>query len=74
MILLFEPRVGPIDRIHVDFGESWMLAGSLEKGITARCDPATGKIDHDLIFSTDDNTNFEISAMKLDSHRIFMGL
>lgn len=32
MILLFEPRVGPIDKVHVDFKESWMLAGSLERG------------------------------------------
>ncbi|RUS22682.1 quinon protein alcohol dehydrogenase-like superfamily [Endogone sp. FLAS-F59071] len=69
----FEPRVGPIDKVHVDFKESWMLAGSLERGLTARCDPATGKIDRDLIFSTEDNTGLEISAMKIDSHRILWG-
>ncbi|RUP48184.1 hypothetical protein BC936DRAFT_144860 [Jimgerdemannia flammicorona] len=73
MILLFEPRVGPIDRVHVNFEDSWMLVGSLDRGMVARCDPVTGKIDRDLIFSTEDNTNLEISAMKIDDHRIFWG-
>ncbi|GBB95240.1 hypothetical protein RclHR1_00250038 [Rhizophagus clarus] len=73
LTLAFDPRVGIIHNLYVDFVNSWMLAGSLDKGMVSRCDPSTGRISKDFIFSTRENVSHSISAMLVDRHRILWG-
>ena len=49
LALSFDPRVGIIHNLYVDFANSWMLAGSLDKGMVSRYDLSTGKISNDII-------------------------
>ncbi|CAI2171106.1 8421_t:CDS:10 [Funneliformis geosporum] len=71
--LSFDPRVGVIHNLYVESVNSWMLAGSLEKGMVSRSDPNTGKISKDIIFSTQEHVSHSISAMLIDRYRILWG-
>ncbi|CAG8573692.1 10788_t:CDS:10 [Funneliformis caledonium] len=73
LALSFDPRVGVIHNLYVESVNSWMLAGSLEKGMVSRSDPKTGKISKDIIFSTQERVSHSISAMLIDRHRILWG-
>ncbi|OZJ03953.1 hypothetical protein BZG36_02944 [Bifiguratus adelaidae] len=73
MTMLFDPRIGPIHEVYTDLEHSWMLVGSLNKGIAVRCDPSNGKVDRDIIYASDENASLEIAKMKIDSHRILWG-
>nr|CAG8436574.1 885_t:CDS:10 [Entrophospora candida] len=64
-LISFETKVGKIDDLYVDFDNSWMLAGSSDRGIVARCNPKTGKVNKDLI-STSGNIVRPISALLVD--------
>ncbi|CAJ0749431.1 16200_t:CDS:10 [Entrophospora sp. SA101] len=64
--------VGKIDDLYVDFDNSWMLTGSSDRGIVARCNPKTGKVNKDLI-STSGNIVRPISALLVDRNQILWG-
>ncbi|CAJ0835729.1 4251_t:CDS:10 [Entrophospora sp. SA101] len=64
-LISFDTKVGKIDDLYVDFDNSWMLTGSSDRGIVARCNPKTGKVNKDLI-STSGNIVRPISALLVD--------
>ncbi|KAG0170173.1 hypothetical protein DFQ30_002806 [Apophysomyces sp. BC1015] len=70
-IMSFNPKVGPIDDIFVDFESSLMVAASTEQGVAVKCNPATGKLDRHLLFSTDEGVPLQLTAIKMD--RILWG-
>ncbi|TPX37618.1 hypothetical protein SmJEL517_g00754 [Synchytrium microbalum] len=72
-VVQFEPRVGVIDAIHVDFEEGRMLAASLDKGMISSCNPSTGKVERSITCSGDPLTPVPVSCIKLDKFRIAVG-
>lgn len=32
-VLVFDPKIGPLDSIYVNFQNSWMLSGTLDRGM-----------------------------------------
>ncbi|CAJ0823910.1 16506_t:CDS:10 [Entrophospora sp. SA101] len=71
-LISFDTKVGKIDDLYVDFDNSWMLTGSSDRGIVARCNPKTGKVNKDLI-STSGNIVRPISALLVDRNQILWG-
>ncbi|KAI8381511.1 WD40-repeat-containing domain protein [Radiomyces spectabilis] len=72
-ILRFSPKIGSLDTMFVDFDHASMVAASAEQGLAVRCNPTTGKLDKQLLFSTDDNVPLGVNALKMNSHRILWG-
>ena len=65
--VLFEPKIGRIDELEVSFEHQRLLAGSLEHGMVAICDPVTGKVNRDYIYATEDQQELQISSVKITS-------
>lgn len=39
-VLVFDPKIGPLDNIYVNFQNSWMLSGTLDRGMHSRSQPS----------------------------------
>ncbi|KAI8098608.1 WD40-repeat-containing domain protein [Halteromyces radiatus] len=72
-LMTFNPKIGSIDRIFVDFENSFMMAASKEQGVAVKCNPSTGKLDRHLLYSTDEGMPTQVSAIKMDSNRVLWG-
>ncbi|KAI8340574.1 WD40-repeat-containing domain protein [Chlamydoabsidia padenii] len=72
-LLTFNPKIGSIDDIQVDFEEDLMMAASKEQGIAVQCHPSTGKLNRDLIYSTDEGMPIQVGAFTMDNNRILWG-
>ncbi|KAF7729024.1 hypothetical protein EC973_005055 [Apophysomyces ossiformis] len=67
-VLSFNPKLGSIDDVFVDFENSWMMVSSTDQGVAVRCNPATGKVDRHLLFSTDEGIPLHLTAVKMDRY------
>ncbi|SAL95327.1 hypothetical protein [Absidia glauca] len=72
-LLTFNPKIGSIDGLLVDYDNSFMMVASEEQGVAVKCNPATGKIDRHLLYSTDEGMPTQVSAVKMDSNRVLWG-
>ncbi|KAI9342344.1 hypothetical protein BDR26DRAFT_859638 [Obelidium mucronatum] len=72
-VIQFDPRIGRIENIMVDYEEDRMYAGSLEKGIVISCNPGTGKVERDAVYFNSDLETREISALLMEKTRIIAG-
>jgi len=69
----FTPHIGRIDRVFLDFGSNLLYAASLTTGTIAKCNPSTGKVDKDLIYTTMDQEAALLSAIHIERNRIVAG-
>ncbi|KAJ3082248.1 hypothetical protein HK100_009716, partial [Physocladia obscura] len=72
-VVQFDPRLGSISNMLVDFENDRMYAGSLEKGIVAICRPSTGKIERESIYFNTDLEARQISALLIERSRVIAG-
>ncbi|KAG2173175.1 hypothetical protein INT43_004549, partial [Umbelopsis isabellina] len=72
-VLVFDPKIGALDNIYVNFQNSWMLSGTLNRAMATKSDPATGKTERGFMFGHEDALPMAVSAMKMDSHQIVWG-
>ncbi|KAI8333063.1 WD40-repeat-containing domain protein [Chlamydoabsidia padenii] len=72
-LLTFNPKIGSIDNLFVDFDNSFMMAASKEQGVAVKCNPITGKTERHLLYSTDEGMPTQVSALKMDSNRVLWG-
>jgi WD40 repeat protein len=72
-VVSFNPKVGSIDGMHVDFEEYMMIAASKQDGIAAKCNPTTGKIDRHYLYCTNESIRTMVTAVKVDKNRILWG-
>ncbi|CAO3577746.1 unnamed protein product [Absidia cylindrospora] len=72
-LMTFNPKIGSVDTIFVDFENNFMMAASKEQGVAVKCNPATGKLERHLLYSTDEGMPTQVSALKMDSNRVLWG-
>ncbi|KND01657.1 uncharacterized protein SPPG_03455 [Spizellomyces punctatus DAOM BR117] len=72
-VVQFDPRIGKIDQVFLDFEEGRMACGSLEKGMVAFCHPSTGRVEKGTVYFNDNRVPTQIAALQLDRHRIAVG-
>ncbi|ORZ25409.1 quinon protein alcohol dehydrogenase-like superfamily [Absidia repens] len=72
-LMTFNPKIGSVDTIFVDFENHFMMAASKEQGVAVKCNPATGKLERHLLYSTDEGMPTQVSALKMDSNRVLWG-
>ncbi|ORY45465.1 WD40 repeat-like protein [Rhizoclosmatium globosum] len=72
-VVQFDPRIGRIEQILVDFDEDRLYAGSLEKGMVIICNPTTGKVERDAVYFNTDLETREISTLLIEKSRIIAG-
>ncbi|TPX37260.1 hypothetical protein SeLEV6574_g07950 [Synchytrium endobioticum] len=72
-VLQFDPRIGTVDHIHVDFEEGRMLAASLDQGLISACNPSTGKVERSISCTGDLLAPVPVSCIKLEKFRIAVG-
>ncbi|KAJ3299766.1 hypothetical protein HK104_007220, partial [Borealophlyctis nickersoniae] len=65
-VVQFNPRIGSVDALCVDFDEGRLYAGSLARGVIAICNPSTGKVEKNSIYCTEDLAPIEIGAILMD--------
>ncbi|KAI8983927.1 quinon protein alcohol dehydrogenase-like superfamily [Mycotypha africana] len=74
MIMSFDPKIGSLEKMQVDFEASSMIVASTEHGVAARCNPMTGKVaQRHLYYSTNEHVRQEISCVEMDKDRILWG-
>ena len=66
--LQIDPRLGLIQCLYVDFDDSKLYIGTLEKGEVAICHPKTAKIEKDCLFSNQHREPMLISSMLLEKY------
>lgn len=72
--MLFNPKIGSLESMYIDFDDSQLIVASQEHGVAAKCNPQTGKIDHrHLLYSTNEAIRTPITAVKVDKDRILWG-
>ncbi|KAI9478261.1 MAG: quinon protein alcohol dehydrogenase-like superfamily [Benjaminiella poitrasii] len=73
-VMSFNPKIGSLESMQVDFEDSSMLVASAEHGVAAKCNPMTGKVAHrHLLYSTNENIRLQLSAVTMDKDRILWG-
>ncbi|KAF9970502.1 hypothetical protein BGZ73_006789 [Actinomortierella ambigua] len=75
--LMYDPKIGIIKKIWMeDSGpaQGWLLVGSLEHGIVARCDPQRGRVHRDILYPSHHMQTRTVTALDFDRHRVFWGL
>ncbi|CDH57937.1 hypothetical protein RO3G_13583 [Lichtheimia corymbifera JMRC:FSU:9682] len=72
-VIQFNPKVGSIKGLAVDYENSTMLVASAEQGLGVRCNPTTGKVERHLMYSTNDNVPCPVRTVEMDGQRILWG-
>ncbi|CAO3638319.1 unnamed protein product [Cunninghamella blakesleeana] len=72
-IMTFNPKIGSIDEVFVNFKDPSMLAASKEQGVASRCNPNTGKMEKDLLYGSEEGMPHQVTAIKMDGNRILWG-
>ncbi|KAI8077295.1 quinon protein alcohol dehydrogenase-like superfamily [Gilbertella persicaria] len=73
-VMSFQPKIGSIESMHVDFENASMLVSSAEQGIAVKCNVATGKVhQRHPFYSTHDNIRLPITATLIEKDRILWG-
>ncbi|KAI8609524.1 hypothetical protein BC830DRAFT_1085424 [Chytriomyces sp. MP71] len=72
-VIQFDPRVGRISDMLVDYDEDRMYVGSLERGTVVVCNPSTGKVDREAVFFNDALEAQPISALLMERTRLVAG-
>lgn len=73
-VMTFNPKIGSLETMNVNFNDSSMLVASTEHGVAAKCNPMTGKVSQrHLLYSTTENIRLHISAVAMDASRILWG-
>ncbi|KAL7332298.1 hypothetical protein PS15p_204360 [Mucor circinelloides] len=73
-VMTFNPKIGSLEAMQVDFEDSAMLVASTEHGVAAKCNPMTGKVSHrHLLYSTNESIRLQLTAVKMDKDRILWG-
>ncbi|KAG2179693.1 hypothetical protein INT44_006541 [Umbelopsis vinacea] len=72
-VVVFDPKIGPLANIYVNFQHSWMLSGTLDRAMATKSDPSTGKTERTAMFGHEDAEPSPVSSMKMDGHQIIWG-
>ncbi|KAL9540747.1 hypothetical protein MBANPS3_009514 [Mucor bainieri] len=73
-VMTFNPKIGSLEAMQVDFEDTTMLVASTEHGVAAKCNPMTGKVSHrHLLYSTNESIRLQLTAVKMDKDRILWG-
>lgn len=73
-VMTFNPKIGSLEAMQVDFDDTVMLVASTEHGVAAKCNPMTGKVSHrHLLYSTNESIRLQLTAVKMDKDRILWG-
>ncbi|GAN09071.1 hypothetical protein MAM1_0241d08593 [Mucor ambiguus] len=73
-VMTFNPKIGSLEAMQVDFDDTTMLVASTEHGVAAKCNPMTGKVSHrHLLYSTNESIRLQLTAVKMDKDRILWG-
>lgn len=66
----YDPKVGLINEVSLDFDVARLYAASFDKGIVVVSDPTTGRIEREGIFAFEDQVPRPVPCIKVDNHRI----
>ncbi|KAI8818610.1 WD40-repeat-containing domain protein [Fimicolochytrium jonesii] len=72
-IVQFDPRVGTVDELFVDYEDGIMYCGSIETGMVAFCHPSTGRVEKGFVYCHPDRLPQRVSALLLDRRRLAIG-
>ncbi|KAI3656656.1 hypothetical protein MP638_003444 [Amoeboaphelidium occidentale] len=69
----FQPRIGTVHKLLVNFDHDKILCASLESGSAVFCDSKTGKVSKEQILLKDENVLSDATCVKLGLARIVCG-
>ncbi|KAI8326936.1 quinon protein alcohol dehydrogenase-like superfamily [Choanephora cucurbitarum] len=72
--MTFNPKIGSLEAMHINFEDSHMAVSSHEQGVAIRCNATTGKMDQrHPFYSTNENIRIPVTTTLMDQDRILWG-